>query len=109
MRRGVQVVARPEIASGFALAGLPVVETAAGTEAAERVRELQRDPQAGVMLIEEPLFESLPPALRQRLARQALPMPVPFPGPEWHERPGAAESYIVDLLRQVIGYRVRLR
>jgi hypothetical protein len=34
---------------------------------------------------------------------------VPFPGPAWEARGEAAEAYIVELLRQVIGYRVRLR
>jgi hypothetical protein len=36
-------------------------------------------------------------------------MLVPFPGPAWSERAEAAEAYIVELLRQVIGYRVRLK
>jgi hypothetical protein len=35
-------------------------------------------------------------------------MVVPFPGPTWVVRP-PAEEYIVELLRQAIGYRVRIR
>jgi hypothetical protein len=36
-------------------------------------------------------------------------MVLPVPGPEWGKRRSTAEAYIVELLRQVIGYRVRLR
>jgi hypothetical protein len=43
------------------------------------------------------------------VGRRSLPVLIPFPGPAWVERPAAAEAYIVELLRQVIGYRVRLR
>lgn len=109
MKRGVRVIARPEVALGFALAGLPTHEVSGAPEAADRIRALHDDPAVGVMLIEEPLYDALPGALRQRMARQPLPMPVPFPGPAWAERPGRPEAYIVELLRQVIGYRVRLR
>jgi hypothetical protein len=35
-------------------------------------------------------------------------MVVPFPGPAWQEEADKAQAYIVELLRQVIGYRVRI-
>ena len=74
-----------------------------------RLRELGRQPDTGVLLVEERLHEALPVELRRRLARRPLPMVVPFPGPAWAERPEGAEAYVIELLRQVIGYRVRLR
>jgi len=36
-------------------------------------------------------------------------MVVPFPEPSWEAAGAAPEAYIVELLRQVIGYRVRLK
>ena len=108
----MRVLCRPEVAAGFALAGLRAVPATTTAAAALRLRELMREPDTGVVLVEERLHDALPVEVRRRLARRPLPMVVPFPGPAWAERAeGAegAEAYVIELLRQVIGYRVRLR
>lgn len=104
----VRVVARPSVASGFALAGLPGLTAANGAEAAARVGELRARADVGVVLVEEELYDDLPEETRRRSVRDPVPMIIPFPGPAWIERP-APEAYLVELLRQAIGYRVRLR
>jgi vacuolar-type H+-ATPase subunit F/Vma7 len=109
MSYGVRILCRPEVAAGFMLAGVPVVEAVSVERALEEFRSLLEDMTVGVVLMEESFHDRLPEDLRRRLGRKPLPMVVPFPGPAWGERPEAAESYIVELLRQVIGYRVRLR
>lgn len=109
MSYGVRVLARPEVAAGFMLAGVPVVEAVSVEQALDAFRTLMEEPAIGVILMEEAFHDRLPEDLRRRLGRKPLPMVVPFPGPTWAARPEAAESYIVELLRQVIGYRVRLR
>jgi vacuolar-type H+-ATPase subunit F/Vma7 len=108
-RRHVQVISHPAVAGGFALAGLVPVEAETADEAAARVAELLADDATGVILVEDRCYDALPDTLRAQIGRRPVPLVVPFPGPAWVERPGAAESYIVELLRQVIGYRVRLR
>jgi vacuolar-type H+-ATPase subunit F/Vma7 len=62
----------------------------------------------GVVLVQQDFHDALPDDLRHHLQRHPLPMVVPFPGPARVAVP-EAEGYIVELLRQVIGYRVRLR
>jgi vacuolar-type H+-ATPase subunit F/Vma7 len=62
----------------------------------------------GVVLVEDGLYADLPQETRRAIASSPLPMIVPFPGPTWVVRP-PAEEYIVELLRQAIGYRVRIR
>lgn len=109
MSHGVRVLARPEVAAGFMLAGLPVVETVSVEQALDAFRELVEEPAVAVVLVENSFHDQLPEDLRRLLSRKPLPMVVPFPGPVWAARPEAAESFIVELLRQVIGYRVRLR
>lgn len=109
MSHAVHVLARPQVASGFQLAGVRSEAALDMPAAAARLRELLRDPAAGVVLLEDSLYDALPPELRAELGRRPLPMVVPVPGPEWGERRTPAEAYIVELLRQVIGYRVRLR
>lgn len=103
----MQVVCRPELAPAFAAAGLPVHEV--DDAAAPAVADIGADNQVSVLLIDETIYAALPSGTRRRLAKNAMPMVVPFPAPTWRERPGAAEEYIIELLRQAIGYRVKLR
>jgi vacuolar-type H+-ATPase subunit F/Vma7 len=109
MSLAVRVVCRPEVAAGFALAGLRAAEAKTPEEAGERVRELRGEAAIGVILLQDSLYDGLPEDARREFGRRPLPMIVPFPGPAWAARPEGAEAYIVELLRQVVGYRVRLR
>jgi vacuolar-type H+-ATPase subunit F/Vma7 len=107
MKARVTVVARPAVAHGFALAGVPTIPVE-GAAAATRLEQLMGDPGAGVLLVEEPLWRALPDAVRNS-ARRPLPLVVPFPGPAWVPAPDAALGYVAEILRQAIGYRVRLQ
>jgi vacuolar-type H+-ATPase subunit F/Vma7 len=109
MSYGVRVLARPEIGAGFALAGLETIDAGTAQEGRARLDDMLSEPELGVVLIEEQVYDRLSEETRHKLGRRPLPMVVPFPEPIW--APGAArpEEYIVELLRQVIGYRVRIR
>ena len=109
MSYSVRVLCRPEIGAGFALAGLEPVEAATAEQGRERLQELLTKPEVGVVLMEESLYDELPDDMRRRLGRRSLPMVVPFPEPAWGEPAETADAYIVELLRQAIGYRVRLK
>lgn len=99
MNRDVRVVCRPETASGFRMAGLPVHVAADPDEARQVVADLRAEGRAGLLLIEDQLHTTG----RDR----GLPLVVPFPGPS---RGGeAADQHVIELLRRAIGYRVRLR
>lgn len=108
MSARVAVLCSPAVAGGFALAGLHPVPAPPGEEAEARLAELRARPEVGVVLIEEPLYESLGEGTLRSLSGSPVPLVVPFPGPVWVERP-PAETYVVELLRRAIGYRVRLR
>lgn len=104
----VRVLCRPALAAGFELAGLGVTRVPDAGAAADIMRGLLSDPHAGVLLIDDGLYRSLPHDLVSRFDRQALPVVAPIPAPDWDART-AAESYILEILRQAIGYRVRPR
>lgn len=104
----LRVLCSPEVAPGFALAGLAPVEAATAQEGAARLQTLLDAPGLGVLLVEEPFYAALPEEALRQLGRRPLPMVVPFPGPAWSARL-SAEAYVVEILRQAIGYRVRLR
>lgn len=109
MTSRLAVLCRPGIAAGFELSGLRPETVTTGSESAARVRDLLRQPETGVILMDDGLYDELPDELRREMGRRPIPLVVPFPGPAWAARLEAPEAYIVELLRQVIGYRVRLR
>ena len=108
MELSVKVLCSPELAAGFELAGLAVDSAEPDASAGEALRRLAADPGVGVVLIEERLRRALPAELVHRLDRKAQPIVVPFPSPKW-EGPGVAEEYVLEILRQAVGYRVRPR
>lgn len=107
MSHRVGVVCDPFVALGFRLAGLsPKVATE--VESARRLLEsLVSDQDLGVILVQEDLTPDLSTA--RHPARSALPLVIPFPGPQLERPPGEAEAYVTELLRRAVGYRVRLR
>jgi vacuolar-type H+-ATPase subunit F/Vma7 len=109
MSHEVRVIAQPAVAAGFALAGLKPLAVETPEAGASCLRDLLGQPEVGVALVESSFYDRLPEDIRRRVGRRPLPMIVPFPGPEWGTPAESAEAYIVELLRQVIGYRVRLR
>lgn len=108
MESSVQVICSPAAAAGFRLAGLAPIEVGELSEAAARIRSALEQPGLGVLLVEEPMYEALGEADQRALNRRPLPIVVPFPGPQWTAREQGPEAFIAELLRQAIGYRVKL-
>ncbi|HUJ29553.1 MAG TPA: hypothetical protein VLW85_26210 [Myxococcales bacterium] len=109
MKRSVRIVCRSEEAPGFALSGQPVDEERTVADGAARIAVLARDPAVGLLLVDEACWLALPESERRALLRKPLPLIVPFPGPAWAPASAAAEAHLAEILRQALGYRVRLR
>jgi hypothetical protein len=110
MSGGVEVVCRPGVATGFALAGLVPRIAPSAEAAADVIFGLLADPAThpAVLLLEEGLQAGLPAALSRRLQRQPGTLVVPFPSPTAGGAAGRGDGFLLDILRQAIGYRVRL-
>lgn len=102
------VIASRGLSAGFALAGVPVFEARDGTDAAKQIERLIDDQDAGVVIIDEPLYRDIPEEIQRSFQRAALPVVIPVPGPDWTTET-SAHDYIVEILRRAIGYRVRLQ
>ena len=103
----LRIMCRPALAPGFGLAGIAVTSVAPELDPAAALDHAVNEPGVGVILIEEALYDLLPPEARERLDRLTHPVVVPFPGIAW-DRGTPAEERMVELLRRAIGYRVRL-
>lgn len=109
MTHSVCIVCRPEVGVGFGLAGLSRIEVEDAAGAAAKILELLGLPGVGVVLVQEDFYAALPEEVKRDLGRRALPMVAPFPGPTWAGRPEGPEAHLIEILRQAIGYSVRLR
>ena len=109
MSLAVRMLCRPETAAGFHLASLTPQVTEGDASELSLARKEIHEPDTGVVLMDERIFLRLSAEDRRRLGRQPLPIVVPFPPPQWRTAREAAEAYVLELLRQVVGYRVRLR
>ena len=107
MALSVRVVCRPEIAPGFALAGLRADTAVDGAAARAQLTALAADPAVGIVLVEERLHRALPADFALRLERQPRPLVAPFPSPRF-AAPEAVEAAVLKILRRAIRYRMRL-
>jgi vacuolar-type H+-ATPase subunit F/Vma7 len=103
----IVAVCRPALAAGFRLAGVPVIEAMDAVAAAAACAHGR--PEAGLLLIEQELLDAMKAEQRARLAHAPLPILVPFPGTAWQSDRSRAQAYVAEILRQAIGYRVRLQ
>jgi vacuolar-type H+-ATPase subunit F/Vma7 len=104
----VAVVGDPSVTLGFRLAGIRPHVVDSKESAAGLLAQMERQPEWGVILVQEDFMPEQAPAAARR-SREGLPILVPFPGPSRERPPGEAEAYVAELLRQAVGYRVRLR
>lgn len=104
----VRIVSRPALAAGFELTGLPVTRAEDGAATAALITRWAAHRDIGIVLVDDVLYRALPQDFLARLDRQALPIVASVPSPRWDER-SEAETYILEILRQAIGYRVRPR
>jgi vacuolar-type H+-ATPase subunit F/Vma7 len=91
------------------LAGLSLHEAPSAPDGAAVLSHLLDDPEIGVLLVEQPIYDALDADQRLALSRRPLPMVVPYPAPAREADTPGADAVIAELLRQAIGYRVRLR
>jgi len=105
----VHIVCRPPVSVGFALAGLATAAAANAPQALSELSRLTQRDDVGVVLIESSLYDALPEEVLRELDRRALPLVVPFPGPQWEAGATDAEQAIAALFRRAIGYRIRLQ
>jgi vacuolar-type H+-ATPase subunit F/Vma7 len=109
VKASVHVICGPEAGIGIALAGIRPTVATSGEEAAQALEHIASEPaRGGIVLIEQKLYDALPPGTRRQLRREGTPIVMPFPGPGLPTGI-APEHELLEILRRAIGYRVRLR
>lgn len=102
----IAVITDPETATGFRLAGVEVREAAAPAAALDHLRTLLTL-DYGIVAMNEDLLTPLTQDLARLMRDRDLPIIVPFPAPRPQLESG--EDYIARLVKEHIGFYVKLR
>lgn len=100
------VVTDPETATGFRLAGVEVREANAPFEALEHLKTLI-GLNYGLVAVNEAMLEGIQDEINRALRGREIPILVPFPAPKAEVESG--EDYIARLVKEHIGFYVKLR
>lgn len=109
MRGPVVAIARPGLAQGLGLAGIPVSEATVLAAGVDELGRRAATAAPAVLLVDDGILAAAPAALLRRIASQPVPVVLAVPAPAAEPGRAAGEEEILALLRQAIGYRVRLR
>lgn len=100
-------IAPVDTALGFALAGVSVL--AATPDGAEALLDkVLAEPDTGVAVIDERLAQAIDEERFREMERRWFGILLVLPSPEGAGRE-AAEDYVLRLIRQAIGYHVRVQ
>jgi V/A-type H+-transporting ATPase subunit F len=100
------VITDPETATGFRLAGVEVREAASPQAALEQLRALL-PLDYGLVAVNEDLLQGTDEERSRMLRGRELPIIVPFPASKVQLESG--EAYIARLVKEHIGFYVKLR
>lgn len=102
----VAVITDSETATGFRLAGVEVREVSSPQQALEQLRSLLTQ-DYGVVAVNEDLMKGLDEGIRRLMRGRETPILVPFPAPRVQLESG--EEYLARLVKEHIGFYVKLR
>ncbi|MGQ0551540.1 MAG: V-type ATP synthase subunit F [Armatimonadota bacterium] len=100
------IITDPETATGFRLAGVEVREAANPQEGLEHLRQFVTL-DYGLVAVNEALLEGTDEERARLMRGRDLPIIVPFPAPQVEIESG--EAYVARLVKEHIGFYVKLR
>lgn len=103
------VVARPDLADGFRLAGAEVHAAPSPELAAEVLRALLRRPDVGLIALEADYYSGLDDRLRRQADRSALPVVVALPVGRALETGERRSAHVAELIQRAIGLRMAVK
>ncbi len=106
----IAVLTDPESASGFRLAGMLVFVAGDPEEAAERLRELVRRDDLGLLAVDQGLVPDPEAVAARELKGREFPVVLPFPSLSFAFGGGDGDTkdYIRRLVKSTIGYEIKL-
>ncbi len=100
------MVAPPELAVGFRLAGTDVVAVDDPADMEAALERLQADPEVGVIGVYAPFFDQLQPAARRAYEDSVAPVVIAVPLGAVGTEPTDHRARLASLMQRAIGYRI---
>ncbi len=100
------VIAPPELAGGFQLAGAAVREALDSAEAAQAVAALIEDGERGVIAVYAPFLNEFDGENRQRMLQSVSPVVVALPAGLEAEAAASRRARLAGLLQRAVGYHI---
>ncbi len=100
------MVAPPELAVGFRLAGTDVVAVYDPEDTEAALERLRADPEVGVIGVYAPFLERLEPAIRSEYEDSVAPVVVAVPVGAVGTEARDHRARLAALLQRAIGYRI---
>ncbi len=108
----VIVITHPELAPGFRLTGVTVEEANSISEAEKIIESVLRmGDEYGLIFIDENLGMNINERLLNKVEERGVPLLIPFPAQDiysWLKRKEEKEDYASYLIRNAIGYKIKL-
>lgn len=102
----VLILASPDLANGFRLAGVEVRETRSAEES-EKILRSAAAAAFELVVVPQDHYLAFPDRFVQDLEENEKPLLVPAPMQAGRE-PVGAEKYVQDLVRRAIGYQIKV-
>jgi V/A-type H+-transporting ATPase subunit F len=102
------VIADPDSAVGFRLAGVEAAAAAGPQEAERLLREWVEEGGCSLIIVAQRFLDAFSETTRRRIERLSVPIVIPLPlSPAWQpEEP--TQEYVLALIRRAIGFQMRI-
>lgn len=109
MPESILVITTPDIGIGYKLAGAEVFEATSALEVTKYLRKVVKNPEIGVIGIDEKLYHSLDPRFVENLRKRPTPLVLPIHSSiEIGKETKNVEDYIKDLTLSTAGVIVNV-
>lgn len=103
------VIANPEYAYGFRLAGVDVLEARDQEEARSKLLGAINDDRSGIVAVDEEFMNEMDDALTAKIERMYRPIVISIPTPKSIKGAGTSRKYLARFIKRAIGFDIKLR
>jgi V/A-type H+/Na+-transporting ATPase subunit F len=106
--RTCRVIADPDSAVGFRLAGVEAAAVTGPQEAERLLRQWIEEGACSLIIVAQRFLEAFSETTRRRIERLSLPIVIPLPLSLAWQREEQSQEYVLALIRRAIGFQMRL-
>lgn len=103
------VIANPDYAYGFRLAGVDVLEAKNQEEAKKQLLTAISDDRSGIIAVDEVFMNEMDTALQTKIERLYRPIVISIPTPSKIKGVVGSRKYLTSFIKRAIGFDIKLK